>query len=143
MTTTTYAPTDDTINRISTSASAYLDRLQEGHEKFAEVLGTARTRAALVNDKLIEVLLAGQRDALDFGKTVAGQPGEVNKNLEAAMHALTAAQERALDFTKVLFRVQAEAAADARAFSARLFEGGRGLSSPLEKLAALWTPAAK
>ena len=141
--TTTKTQANEAINKISESTNAYIERLQQGHEKFAEVVDTARTRTALINDKLIETIIAGQRDALDFGKAVAAQPTEFGKNLEAAMQALTAAQERAVDLTKVFYRVQADAAADARAIASRLFEGSKSFAKPFEKITAMWLPSTK
>lgn len=141
--TTMETETTDTISQIADSTSAYLERLQQSHERFAEVVGSVRARNARISDKFIETIIAGQRDALELGKTVAAQPAAFGKNLEAVMQSLTAAQERALELSKTLYRAQTEAAADARALTERLLDSSKNFGKPFGKISALWMPAAK
>ncbi|CAN0431156.1 unnamed protein product, partial [Phaeothamnion confervicola] len=108
-----------------------------------EALSTARERAARVTDKLVENLLASQRDVLNLGKTLAAQPTEYGKNVEAVLHSLTSAQERALELAKTVYRTNSEIAGEARAAAARALESGKSLGKPFERLTSVWMPAAK
>ncbi len=132
-----------TSPKFAESTAAYLERLECGHTRFVEALGSARERSARVTDKLVENLLAGQRDALTLGKTLAAQPTEYAKNIEAFLHSLTSAQERALELAKTVYRTNSEIAADARAAAANAVESGKSFGKPFEQLTSLWMPAAK
>ncbi len=131
--------------KFAETTSAYLERLESSHTRFAEAVGSARERSARVADKVIENLLASQRDALALGKTLASQPTEYGKNVEAFLHSLTSAQERALELAKTVYRANNEIAADARAAAGRALESGKSLGKPFENLnlTSLWMPAAK
>lgn len=129
--------------QFAETTTAYLERLESGHARFAEAVGTARERAARVTDKLLENLLAGQRDALVLGKTLVAQPTEYGKNVEAFLHSLTGAQERALEFAKTLYRANNEFAADARAAATSAVESGKNFGKPFEQFSQLWMPTAK
>jgi hypothetical protein len=129
--------------KFAETTSAYLERLECGHTRFVEAVGSARERATRVTDKLVENLLAGQRDALALGKTLAAQPTEYGKNVEAFLHSLTSAQERALELAKTVYRTNNEIAADARAAAAKALESSKTFAKPFEGLTSLWTPAAK
>ena len=129
--------------QFAETTAAYLERLESGHTRFAEALGTARERTARVTDKLVENLLASQRDALNLGKTLVGQPTEYGKNVEALLHSLTSAQERALEFAKTVYRTNSEIVAEARTAAASALESSKSLGKPFERLTSLWMPAAK
>ena len=63
-------PAKDTpAKKIADSASAYIDRLEEGHEKITESLSTVRARNARIADKFFSALVDGQRDAIAITKT--------------------------------------------------------------------------
>lgn len=132
-----------TLPQFAATTAACLERIESGQARFAEALGTARERAARVADKLVENLLASQRDALNLGKTLAAQPAEYGKNVEAALHSLTSAQERALELAKTVYRTNSEIAAEARAAAARALESGKTLGKPFAHLTSGWMPAAK
>lgn len=128
---------------ISATTGAYLERLLEGHEKFAAALEASRARNARIADKFFATLLANQREALALGKAMASAPTAYGKNMEAAMHSLSAAQERALDFAKTVYREQADASGELRDAATRAFEAARKLAPSADKLGAWWAPAAK
>jgi len=133
----------DTSPKFAETTAAYLERLECGHTRFAEALSSARERSSRVADKLLENLLASQRDALNLGKTLAAQPTEYGKNVEAFLQSLTSAQERALELAKTVYRTNNEIAAEARAAAASAIESGKTLGKPFEHLTSVWMPAAK
>ena len=132
-----------TAPQFAETTAAYLERLESGQARFAVALGSARERAARVTDKLVENLLASQREALNLGKTLAAQPTEYGKNVEAVLHSLTSAQERALELAKTMYRTNSEIATEARAAAARALESGKTLGKPFAHLTSMWMPAAK
>ncbi len=135
--------TTEIPKQFSESASAYLERLEAGHERFAETLSTVRERNARVTDKFVEALIAGQRDALSLGKAFAAEPTAYGKNMEAVMESMSAAQERALDVAKTVYREQAEAGAEFRGMLEKSFESAKVFTKPFEQMTAAWSQAAK
>lgn len=131
------------VPNAAATTAANLERIESGHARFVEAVSTVRERTARVTDKLVENLLADQREALTLAKTFVAQPSEYGKNIEAVLHALAAAQERALEFAKTVYRANNEVAADARAAASRVLESGTGLGKPFENLTSLWMKAAK
>ena len=141
--TTKKTPSVDLPEQFTASANAYLESLLKGHERLSAGLAATRARQARVADKFFAALLANQRDALAFGKTLVAEPTAYAKNMEAAVQSLSAAQERTLDFAKTLYREQADLTAELREAAATSLEEVKGVVPPLEKLTALWAPAAK
>lgn len=129
--------------QFAETTTAYLERLESSHARFVEAVGTARERSARVVDKVVESLLAGQRDALKLSKTIAAQPTEYGKNIEALLQSVTSAQERTLEVAKTVYRTNSEIAAEARAVAAQAMETTKTLGKPFERLTSLWMPAAK
>lgn len=132
-----------TAPQFAETTAAYLERLESGQARFAAALGSARERAARVTDKLVENLLASQRDALNLGKTLAAQPTEYGKNVEVVLHSLTSAQERALELAKTMYRTNSEIATEARAAAARALESGKTLGKPFAHLTSMCMPTAE
>ena len=137
-TTTTEIP-----KKISDSANAYIDRLAATHERFAEGVETTRERSARITDKVVEAVIAGQRDAIKLTRTVAAAPTDYSKNMEAVMESFTSAQERTLDVAKTLYREQAEAGAELRGLLERTFESSKAFTKPFAKMNEMWAQAAK
>lgn len=137
------APAAELPKQFTDSANAYIERLIQGHERFASALDNARARNARVADKFVEALVAGQRDALSLGKTMLAEPTAYAKNMDAVMHSLSAAQERAVEVAKTVYREQAEAGTALRTAAESAFESGKAWFPSFEKLTSLWAPAAK
>ena len=134
---------DAASSQFSASADAYMERLEQGQQRFAATLDTVRTRSARVADKVVESMLASQRDALALGKTLAAEPTAYGKNMEVFVQSLSSAQERALELAKTLYREQSDVAGEYRASAEKFFAAGKSLGQPFEKLTEMWTPAAK
>ena len=113
------------------------------HERFTAALTVSRARTARVADKFFEIILAGQRDALELGKSMTADPSAYNKNMEAILHSLTTAQERAIDLAKTVYQEQSEAAAEARVLAEKAFEASKTLAKPFEKFNPLLAATAK
>ncbi len=129
--------------KIADSATAYIERIAESHERFAEGVETTRERNARIADKFIEAMIAGQRDAIKLTRTVAAAPTDYSKNMEAVMESFSTAQERTLDVAKTLYREQAEAGAELRGLLERTFESSKAFTKPFEKMNEMWAQAAK
>ncbi|MEQ8234914.1 MAG: hypothetical protein RLW61_05895 [Gammaproteobacteria bacterium] len=133
----------DVPKQITESATAYLDRLMKGHETFAAALSATRERNARVADKFFAAFIDSQRDAITLGQTLAAEPTAYGKNMEAMMQSLTAAQERALELAKTLYKEQAEASGEFRSATEQAFESAREFVPPMDQLTNLWPTATK
>lgn len=131
--------------QFAESTSAYLERVEQAHARFAERFeaSRARTSTSRIADQLTESLVASQRNALELTKAVAAEPTAYGKNMEAFMASLNTAQERALETAKVLYREQADAASELRSSVEALFESSKTLAKPFEKMTSMWMPAPK
>jgi hypothetical protein len=129
--------------QFAESTSAYLERVEQAHARFAERFEASRARTSRIADQLTESLVASQRNALELTKAVAAEPAAYGKNMEAFMASLNTAQERALETAKVLYREQADAASELRSSAETLFESSKTLAKPFEKMTSMWMPAAK
>ncbi|MGE0485614.1 MAG: hypothetical protein AB7Q81_15825 [Gammaproteobacteria bacterium] len=137
------APAVEIPKQFTDSANAYIERLLAGHARLTDAMATARARNARVADKFFEVLIAGQRDALELGKTMATEPTAYAKNMEAVMQSMSVAQERALDVAKTVYREQAEASGEMREAAEKAFSSFKTWTPDLEQFGKLWQPAAK
>jgi len=135
--------TPEVPQQITESATAYLDSLMQGHETFAAALEASRARSARVADKFFSALIDSQRDAISLGQAMAAAPTAYGKNMEAMMHSMTAAQERALDLAKAVYKEQAEATGELRSATEKALESAREFVPPVEKFTSLWTSAGK
>jgi lipoate synthase len=135
--------TTEVPHKIVESTMAYLDRLGEGHEKYAEAVKTLRERNARVADVFTDAMMTGQREAIELSKTLAAEPTAYAKNMDTLVQAMSGVQERALEVAKTLYREQAEAAGEYRAVAEKTFEASKAFGKPFEKMTAMWMPAAK
>lgn len=135
--------TQEIPEKIASGATSYIERLEAGHDKLANGISNLRARNARVTDKVIETMLANQREALRLGKTVIAEPTAFGKNMQAMMESLTAAQERAIDVAKTVYREQAEATTEIRGALEKSFDGAKGFTKPFEQMTSAWKNAVK
>ena len=133
----------DIPRKIAESADQLLERVTARQERVAEVISTTRARNTRISEELFKTVIAGQREALALGKTIAAEPMAYNKNISAFVNSMTAAQERALEVSKLVIREQSEALAETRAAAEKAFSGLKALTQPFEKMTSMWFPAAK
>lgn len=133
----------EVAEQVTSSAHAMIERMITSHERFTEALTVSRARTSRMTDKFFEIVLAGQRDAIELGKSMSVDPSAYGKNMEAIMHSLTTAQERALDLAKTVYQEQTEAATEARALAERALEASKTLAKPFEKFNPLLAAASK
>lgn len=139
----TAAPAAEVAEQFKESADAYIERLIKGHETLTTAFDTARARNARLAEKMIELMVAGQRDALELGKAYVGAPQDYSKNIAATMESLTVAQTRALELAKVFYREQVDASGELRDAAERSLAAVKGFVPPIEKFTSMFSPAAK
>ncbi|MFT4563153.1 MAG: putative coiled-coil protein SlyX [Gammaproteobacteria bacterium] len=139
--------TNDTVTeipkKIAESAEQLLERMTARQERAVEVIGTTRARNTRISEQIFNAVIAGQREALSLGKTIAAEPMAYNKNMGAIVNSMAAAQERAMEVSKTVIREQSEAFAETRAASEQALSGMKALMQPFEKMTSMWSPAAK
>ena len=128
---------------VNAATQSIIERLQTGHERFAEALCTSRARSARVADKFVEILLAGQREAIELSKSISIEPTAYGKNMETFVQSLSTAQERMLDLAKTVYREQAEAAVAVRGLAERAIESGKTFTKTFEQFNPLRAAADK
>jgi len=75
---------------------------------------------------------------LGLTRAIAAEPTNYAKNADAVMQSLTAAQERAIEFPKVLYRTNNDLASDARGLFEQSIEASKRFGKPFESFTALW-----
>ncbi len=120
------------------AVSNYLEALTEGHAKLTAALKEARTRGVRVNDELLDSVLAGQRHAIDLGKRLTLNPTDFAANIKAVLEAATAAQGRALEIAKLMYREQSDVNSELRKMFAQAFDASRDVGENARKLAGFW-----
>ncbi|MCB1748670.1 MAG: hypothetical protein H6977_02315 [Gammaproteobacteria bacterium] len=128
--------------QFTESANAYAERMLSAHERLANAMATARARNARVADKFFEALVAGQRDALELSRAMIAEPTAYAKNMEAVVHSMTTAQERALEVAKTVYREQSEATGEMREAAGKAFESAKTWMPSFDKMKDLWSPVA-
>lgn len=118
----------------------YLDILLEHHDKFAAAVKGAGSRAARMNDEILESVISSQRSALAFGKTVAENPSDFASNAKAAVELASKAQARAIEFARVLFREQADFGQEIRESLSLAYAAGKDLSEGFKSVGGFTAP---
>ena len=79
-----------------------------------DAVGRANERGLKVTQQFIADVAKGQREALELGKKLAGEPTDLGQFYSSVLEATTAAQGRALTFTQAAYQEALGAGTDAR-----------------------------
>ncbi|HMO53683.1 MAG TPA: hypothetical protein PJ994_04200, partial [Tepidiformaceae bacterium] len=83
----------------------------------------------------------GQREALELGKKLAGEPTDYAQFYTAVLEATTAAQGRALAFTQTAYQEALSASSDARDVVQKLVEANKETAQAAVEVAKTWATA--
>lgn len=119
----------------------YYDALIEGYDLLVDAIEKANDRGIKVTRQLAADVIAGQRDALQLGKKLAAEPGDLGQFYAALLEATTAAQGRALAFTQVAYQEALASGADARELIQKLAEANRETAAAAVEVARQWAGA--
>ena len=92
----------------------YYDALIASYDILVDAVGRANERGLKVTQQFIADVAKGQREALELGKKLAGEPTDLGQFYSSVLEATTAAQGRALTFTQAAYQEALGAGTDAR-----------------------------
>jgi hypothetical protein len=119
----------------------YFDTLLASYDILVESIEKANDRGTKVTKQFTDDVIKGQRDAIELGKKLAGQPGDMSQFYTAVLEATTSAQSRALAFTQVAYQEALSSSADARETIEKLVAANRETAQAAMEAARSWSAA--
>ncbi|MEM7542462.1 MAG: hypothetical protein AAF384_12895 [Pseudomonadota bacterium] len=101
-----------TESKIKAAMGSYFEKAIEGQEKMTEAFETATKRSFRMSEEITGAIVAGQRDLVEFSKSVAAEPDAYAKNIDAFMNLMIGAQQRSIEVSKNIIREQTDAAGE-------------------------------
>lgn len=144
---TTTEATVETTTNAKYSVDSYFENLAKGAEKMADSFAVARERNARIMDQFVHSVTSGQKDFIELGRTVAGQPTEYRANMQAMLDTMNRRQACALELGKTIYKEQSDATAVVTEGMGKILEpirnAGVDFTAPYKKMAEYMAPAAK
>lgn len=103
----------------------YYEALIANYDVLTDAVTRASDRGLKVTQQLVSDVARGQREALELGKKLAGEPADLGQFYTAVLEATTAAQGRALAFTQAAYQGAVDAGTDTRATVEKLVEANK------------------
>ncbi len=116
----------------------YFDALIASYDILTDAIGKANDRGLKVTRQFAADVAKGQREALELGKKLAGEPTDLALYTPAALAGTTAALGRALTFTLVAYDAARGAGADARTTVEKLVEANKETAQAAMAVARTW-----
>ena len=106
----------------------YYDALIASYDILTDAVSRGNERGMKVSRQFAADVAKGQREALELGKKLAGEPTDVGQFYTAVLEATTAAQGRALTFTQTAYQEALGAGTEAREVIEKLVEANKETS---------------
>lgn len=119
----------------------YFDNLLHSYDILVESIEKANEHGAKVTKQFTDDVVKGQREAIELGKKLAGQPGDMGQFYQAVLEATTSAQSRALAFTQVAYQEALSSSSDTRETIGKLVAANRETAQAAVEAARSWTAA--
>ena len=103
----------------------YFDALLASYDLMVDSIEKANDRGAKVSKQFTSDIVKGQREAIELGKKLAGEPAEVGQFYTALLEMTTAAQGRAMNFVQAAYQEALGAGTDARETAQKLVDANR------------------
>jgi hypothetical protein len=103
----------------------YYDALISSYDVLSEAATKAGQLGVKVGERVSSDIAKGQREALELGRKLAANPGDVTQLYTQVLEATTAAQGRALEFVQVAYQESLSAGTDLRQTFEKLVEANR------------------
>jgi hypothetical protein len=103
----------------------YYDALINSYDILVSAVEKASERGANVTRQFVADITKGQREALELGKKLAGEPTDLGQYYTAVLEATTAAQGRALAFAQAAYTEALGAGSDSREVMEKLVAANR------------------
>jgi hypothetical protein len=119
----------------------YYDALIASYDILTDALAKAGERGIKVTQQFATDVAKGQREALELGKKLAGEPTDLGQYYTAVLEATTAAQGRALAFTQAAYQEALGVGGDARDTVEKLVAANKETAQAAVEVARKWTAA--
>ncbi|MEP6871376.1 MAG: hypothetical protein ABI939_05940 [Anaerolineaceae bacterium] len=106
----------------------YYDALIASYDILTDAIASGNERGMKVTRQFATDVAKGQREALELGKKLAGEPTDLGQFYSAVLEATTAAQGRALTFTQAAYQEALGAGTEAREVISKLVEANKETS---------------
>ncbi len=119
----------------------YYDSLIASYDLLVDAVAKANDRGIKVTKQFASDVAKGQREALELGKKLAGEPSDLGQFYTAVLEATTAAQGRALAFTQTAYSEALGASGEARETVEKLVKANQDTAKAAVEVARTWTTA--
>jgi hypothetical protein len=119
----------------------YYDSLIASYDVLADAVAKANERGIKVTKQFATDVAKGQREALELGKKLAGEPSDLGQFYTAVLEATTAAQGRALAFTQTAYQEALGASGEAREVVEKLVQANQDTAKAAVEVARTWATA--
>jgi len=119
----------------------YFDSLLASYDILVEAVSKANERGIKVTKQFATDVAKGQREALELGKKLAGEPTDMGQFYTAVLEATTAAQGRALTFTQAAYGEAMGAGGEAREVVEKLVAANKETTQAAVEVARKWATA--
>ena len=119
----------------------YYDSLIASYDVLADAVAKANERGIKVTKQFATDVAKGQREALELGKKLAGEPSDIGQFYTAVLEATTAAQGRALAFTQTAYQEALGASGEAREVVEKLVQANQDTAKAAVEVARTWATA--
>ncbi len=117
----------------------YYDSLIASYDLLVDAVAKANDRGIKVSKQFATDVAKGQREALELGKKLAGEPSDLGQFYTAVLEATTAAQGRALAFTQTAYSEALGASGEARDTVEKLVKANQDTAKAAVEVARTWT----
>jgi hypothetical protein len=119
----------------------YYDSLLASYDLLVDAVAKANDRGIKVTKQFATDVAKGQREALELGKKLAGEPSDIGQFYTAVLEATTAAQGRALAFTQSAYQEALGASGEARDVVEKLVQANQDTAKAAVEVARTWATA--
>lgn len=119
----------------------YYNSLLASYDVLVDAVTKANERGFHVTKQFASDVAKGQREALELGKKLAAEPGDMSHVYAAVLEATTAAQGRALAFTQAAYQEAVTASGDAREVVQKLVDANKETAQAAVEVARTWATA--
>ncbi len=120
-------------------AQKYFDSLLSIYDTISKTATSSGERGQKVAQQFAGEVTRGQREALEFSRTLATQPAEVGQHYTALFDATTRAQGRTLAFVQAAYDESLGTAADTREALEKLVDASRTATEAAMEMVREWT----
>ncbi len=119
----------------------YYDSLLASYDLLVDAVAKANDRGIKITKQFATDVAQGQREALELGKKLAGEPSDMGQFYTAVLEATTAAQGRALTFTQTAYQEALGASGEARDVVEKLVQANQDTAKAAVEVARNWATA--